>query len=306
MRKLSQIIFFFILFSTNIIAQPAFLLMQKTEYVDRYKEIAIKQMMEFCIPASITLAQAVVESQYGNSPLALSANNHFGIKCKATWAGPSFTMDDDAANECFRKYQTVEESFEDHSKFLRSRKWYNPLFELNLTDYKAWAYGQKTAGYATQMLIAVIEDLGLYKYDNYFKVSPIILPRFKTSERSLKMKYEHQRFVYFLNKAQYIEAQRGDTYMKISYEFNISVKDLLIYNDCGDNNELINEGERIYITEKRIRSRTDSYNANGSETIRQIAQKFGVRVSSLEKLNNLKSYEKPLSGAYVCLSKKCN
>lgn len=143
--------------------------MSREEYIEKYKDIAIRQMKEYGIPASIILAQACLESGNGNSELAIKANNHFGIKCH-NWDGKSFIYDDDKKNECFRKYKCVEDSFKDHSEFLRTGKRYSSLFELKSTDYKGWAFGLKAAGYATnpryaQILINDIEKYNLHKYD---------------------------------------------------------------------------------------------------------------------------------------------
>lgn len=139
------------------------------EYINTYKEIAMKEMIRTGVPASITLAQGIVETENGNSKLVKKSNNHFGIKCKETWTGPSVSHDDDAPGECFRKYGSAEESYIDHSNFLVTRKHYAPLFTLDPADYKAWAYGLKKAGYATnprypEMLIKYIETYNLNEY----------------------------------------------------------------------------------------------------------------------------------------------
>ena len=139
--------------------------MSRPEYIEKYKELAVKQMQASGIPASIILAQACLESGDGNSRLATEGKNHFGIKCH-TWEGPKIYHDDDANGECFRKYGDAEESFKDHSDFLRFRDRYRFLFELNVNDYKGWAHGLKKAGYATnpnypQMLIKIIEEYNL-------------------------------------------------------------------------------------------------------------------------------------------------
>lgn len=143
----------------------------RAEYIEQYAPLAVEQQMLYGIPASITLAQGLLESGNGNSRLAREANNHFGIKCGSSWDGESIRHDDDATQECFRAYSSVEESYIDHSLILLERKWYRPLFDLDPKDYKAWAHGLKKAGYATnplyaELLIKIIEDNQLYKYDN--------------------------------------------------------------------------------------------------------------------------------------------
>jgi hypothetical protein len=141
-------------------------------YIEKYSEMAVKQMVEFKIPASVILAQAICESSSGTSDLARRANNHFGIKCHVGWVGESTIQDDDSLNECFRSYRSIEESYKDHSRFLSSRPRYAELFKLSLTDYKSWCLGLKAAGYATSpdyanKLIRIIEEAGLYELDGY-------------------------------------------------------------------------------------------------------------------------------------------
>ncbi|MDM8178052.1 MULTISPECIES: glucosaminidase domain-containing protein [Olivibacter] len=149
--------------------KPAAISASAQDYISRYKTIAIQEMNTYGIPASITLAQGLLESANGNSTLAREANNHFGIKCTPDWKGESFFKDDDAINDCFRVYRSPEDSFRDHSEFLL-RKRYAPLFELDKDDYTGWAKGLKKAGYATnpryaELLIDLIERYGLYEYD---------------------------------------------------------------------------------------------------------------------------------------------
>lgn len=143
----------------------------RAEYIELYAPLAVEQQTLYGIPASITLAQGLLESGNGNSRLATEANNHFGIKCGSSWKGASVRHDDDALQECFRAYNSVEESYIDHSLILSERKWYRPLFDLDPKDYKAWAHGLKKAGYATnplyaELLIKIIEEHELYRYDN--------------------------------------------------------------------------------------------------------------------------------------------
>ncbi|OHX67785.1 hypothetical protein NH26_16280 [Flammeovirga pacifica] len=140
------------------------------EYIDYYKKYAIESMHHKKVPASITLAQGLLESGSGNSKLARATNNHFGIKCGGSWSGNTYKYDDDRPNECFRVYNSVLDSYEDHGNFLRTRSWYAPLFKLKITDYKGWAKGLKKAGYATDpkypsKLIDIIEKYRLYEYD---------------------------------------------------------------------------------------------------------------------------------------------
>ncbi|HMT29189.1 MAG TPA: glucosaminidase domain-containing protein, partial [Bacteroidia bacterium] len=177
MKKFS--LFFTLLFCNLIlIAQPA---KRATipEYIAKYKDDAIKDMMKMGVPASITLSQGILESESGNSLLAKNANNHFGIKCHSDWNGETFHQDDDARDECFRKYSTVLESFDDHGRFLRERPRYSFLFDLEISDYKSWAHGLKKAGYATnpryaELLIKIIEEYNLHQFDKGGKKIPVI------------------------------------------------------------------------------------------------------------------------------------
>ena len=149
----------------------------RQEYIQKYKALAIEEMEIYGIPASITMAQALLESDDGNGRLAREANNHFGIKCKSSWTGMTISHDDDAKGECFRKYATVEDSYTDHSEFLDKSARYQDLFKLDPLDYKGWAYGLKQAGYATnpayaELLIKIIEDNQLYHLDRGEELNP--------------------------------------------------------------------------------------------------------------------------------------
>ncbi|WP_299107634.1 glucosaminidase domain-containing protein [uncultured Tenacibaculum sp.] len=190
------------------------------EYILKFAPIAVKKMHEHNIPASITLAQGILESGSGRSPLAIRSNNHFGIKCHRGWKGKSVTHDDDEKGECFRKYKYPESSYEDHSQFLITRKRYASLFRLRHTDYKGWAYGLKKAGYATdrkypQKLIALIHKYDLNKYDRIPK-------RGKKGKRVVAQN-------------SYYKVQKGDTLYSIARKHNISVKELKSNNGLRDN-----------------------------------------------------------------------
>ncbi|MBX3164642.1 MAG: glucosaminidase domain-containing protein [Bacteroidetes bacterium] len=170
-------------------------------YIASHAEEAVTQMIDYKIPASVTLAQAIFESACGESDLAKRSNNHFGIKCHRQWAGDTVLKTDDEPNECFRKYKSTQESFIDHSLFLTSRAWYAPLFKLNIYDYKNWCKGLKAAGYATyplyaEKLIAIIEEYKLYELDDYTplnrgvkffnKDNEIVVSKYKSADFSLQ------------------------------------------------------------------------------------------------------------------------
>jgi LysM repeat protein len=167
MKKLSLPILFCLLFACNATFGQTSQVVR--DYIARFRDIAIAEMQRTGVPASITLAQGILETEAGKSPLVIKSNNHFGIKCKSDWRGEYVTHDDDAKGECFRKYNDPAESYKDHSDFLKNRPHYAPLFKLSVTDYEAWAYGLKKAGYATnpkypQLLIKLIRDYDLQQY----------------------------------------------------------------------------------------------------------------------------------------------
>ena len=204
-------------------------------YVDNFKEIAQNNMKAHGIPASITLAQGILESGAGKGKLAQSANNHFGIKCHTGWTGESVKHDDDAAQECFRKYQHPSESYRDHSLFLTTRTRYSNLFKLDKGDYEAWAKGLKAAGYATDVkypdkLIGLIERFELYKYDN-----EVLNRDFKPAKKEVNL----------AQGGDYYTIQQGDTLYSLSKRFNLTVDDLKKLNNMSDNT--ISIGQQIKI-----------------------------------------------------------
>ncbi|MGB5263150.1 MAG: glucosaminidase domain-containing protein [Lutimonas sp.] len=206
-------------------------------YIDNYKDIAVRKMIEYKIPASITLAQGVLESGNGRSELTKKANNHFGIKCHKGWDGKKVHHDDDEKHECFRKYNHPEESFDDHSMFLTSRSRYAGLFELDSEDYKAWAKGLKNAGYATDRkypdkLIKIIEDYKLYQYDD------IVLGVDNSKKRTRKKEEE-------LVSNNYVIVNKGDTLYSIAKNNSTTVERIKALNSLTDNN--LNIGQKIYL-----------------------------------------------------------
>lgn len=202
-------------------------------YVANFKEIAQNNMRAHGIPASVTLAQGILESGAGKGKLALSANNHFGIKCHKEWTGESVKHDDDAAQECFRKYEHPAESYRDHSLFLTSRPRYSNLFKLDKGDYESWAKGLKAAGYATDVkypdkLIGLIERFELYKYDN-----EVLSRDFKPAKKE----------EIIAQGGDYYTIQQGDTLYSLSKKFNLTVDNLKKLNNMSDN--AISIGQQI-------------------------------------------------------------
>ncbi|MRX47483.1 glucosaminidase domain-containing protein [Pedobacter puniceum] len=214
-------------------------------YIERFKNIAITSMNKYGIPASITLAQAILESGTGNSDLARYANNHFGIKCTSDWKGKGYYKDDDKKDDCFRVYNNPEESFKDHSEFLK-RKRYAPLFELDKNDYEGWAYGLKQAGYATnpkypQLLIGIIERYNLTQYDSregrYEKIKreDRVLADINKNIPKEASKEQTTNAPVLIEGNKYV-VQTGDTLYNISKRFGLTVDDLMLLNNLSDNN----------------------------------------------------------------------
>ena len=248
----------------------------RKEYIEKYSSLAVKQMHQYKIPASITLAQGILESNNGNSRLATKANNHFGIKCHG-WEGKKIFADDDKKNECFRNYKNVLESFVDHSLFLNKYSRYEFLFDYKITDYKSWAKGLKKAGYATnnkypELLIKIIEENNLYQFD-----SKKIDKNLMSGKRNI---YMHP------NKIKYVISKNQETYKTIAKSLNIKLKQILKYND--DNNQsVLNVGTKVFIQPKRNRSKQRIHVVNNGEDLRTISQTYGVKMNSLKKRNQL-------------------
>jgi LysM repeat protein len=258
----------------------------KQEYIDKWRNIAIQQMIEYKIPASITLAQAILESGTGTSPLAIKGNNHFGIKCHG-WEGDKMYHDDDAKGECFRVYSAADYSFVDHSEFLKNRSRYAELFTYEVTDYQSWAKGLKKAGYATnpkyaEMLIGLIEEFNLSDFD-----ASILPPRSKEDGRS-RNKYSRSHAIQIQNeKSKYVVVQKGDTYFRLAEEFGMSMWELRKYNDFGARKDVLEEGDYVYILPKRSRGHDQKYYtvSKGNENLPFVSQKTGVKYKSLSRMN---------------------
>ena len=275
----------------------------KLDYIDKYSDIAIKEMKRTGVPASITLAQGILESNAGQSVLATKGNNHFGIKCHNDWKGKTMKMDDNAPKECFRVYPNAEASFRDHSDFLRSRDRYKSLFELKQTDYKGWARGLKKAGYATDpgyadKLITLIEDYELYRFDKGVKVSvkpPLEIeePKVVQLEPRPGMKYQESvtfstaRKVYSQNGVPFVYSEAGETYASIAASNGLFLKELLKFND-HEQELALEPGTMVYLARKKAQGPVgvNKYVVEkDGETLRDIAQRCGIRDAALQKLN---------------------
>jgi|ERR1035437_8160543 hypothetical protein len=217
----------------NIFSNPALGFFTPIDYIDEYKEVALREMQRFSVPASITLGQAILESKYGNSDLAKNANNHFGIKCHKEWTGPTYTMDDDESDECFRKYENVLESYADHSMFLSSRVRYAALFQLSKKDYKAWAKGLKEAGYAThpkyaEMLIEIIEKYKLYEFDEVYFDPSFYLAEDKKRKllNEAALSFNQKYFLVYNENASPL-SESENSFVSVVQEFNSSTQEFL-------------------------------------------------------------------------------
>lgn len=324
MRK--TILFLILLLPLSLMAQK----ITVEQYIEKYKDIAMKEMRDHKIPASITLAQGILESGAGNSALAREANNHFGIKCHKEWKGKSYTMDDDEKDECFRKYKNPEESFKDHSEFLTSRSRYASLFELDIMDYEAWARGLKAAGYATnpkyaQLLIDRIEQYELYKYDQ-LAMGLLTEAAVEAKENQAKAEEEKAvaatpgfelayspvdrsvfelvdmtpegRFIYENNHVRFAFAKEGETPEGVAKSFGIKLKRLCEYNLIQYPEEAeFHSGDVIYLAALRNRNwKAKSYIVAEGETLRDVALRFAVKPERLQKMNGLMSHARLKKG----------
>lgn len=261
-------------------------------YINQYRDLAIQQMLKYNIPASITLAQGLLESGAGNSELAARSNNHFGIKCHG-WTGRKSYHDDDDTQECFRAYDNVYESFEDHSVLLSTQPRYSSLFSLGRTDYKGWARGLKKCGYATsptyaQKLIGIIELYKLHEYDRATKYDRFMEQRTYKDTPAAKGGMAHPIHAY--NKNYYIVAREGDTFKSIGEELGLSYRKIAKYNE-RDKRDKLTAGEIIYLKKKQKKAekvyKDRPHVVKAGDSMYSIAQYYGIRLKSLYKKNGL-------------------
>jgi LysM repeat protein len=278
-------------------------------YIDTYKDAAIAEMKRSGVPASITLAQGILETEAGNSELVKKSNNHFGIKCKSNWTGESVRHTDDATNECFRKYSKAAESYKDHSDFLKTSPRYASLFELSLTDYKGWAYGLKKAGYATnpkypQIVISNIEKYNLQQYDDSNIVvakttteimeKPIVLTYAKATYTGKPLQGEEQITAAIkaggkINGLKAIFASAGTSLIAIATLADIDLAKLLSYNDLATDG-LLRDNQIIYFEKKNKEGNADLYTVIEDESLQSISQKNAVQLKSLAQFNNMREF----------------
>jgi LysM repeat protein len=298
------------------------------QYIDQYKDIAMLEMKRMGVPAAITLAQGLLESESGNSDLVKKSNNHFGIKCKSSWTGEGVTHDDDSLGECFRKYATAEESFRDHSDFLKAGKHYSFLFDLDPSDYKGWAYGLKKAGYATNpkypiILINYIEKYNLQRFnlvgaegltnvdskklkDDQLlaeQKTPILIPNFSNDRIALGeadiILSGAPDLIGVVNGSKCIKALKGTSLLAIATRHNISLQRLLIINELDDG--LLDDDQLIFLQKKSTKGNKDFVIVEKKETYYSIAQNNGIQLEKLLEYNHLYEDDDVLSGTKVYL-----
>lgn len=306
-------------------------------YIKKYKAIAIKEMRDYKIPASITLAQGILESNSGRSELAVNARNHFGIKCHKEWKGDTYLYDDDEKDECFRVYSNPEESFRDHSLFLTTRDRYSILFDLNIKDYEAWAKGLKVAGYATDKsyptrLIDLINRYELYKYDQIalgemmdedellaastvtnnnnsnsnnqtpaetLEMDNVLRPNVSVPVGATKS----GRPLYENNGVRFVYAKQGDTPKSLAKELNMNAYQIHKYNYIDKKATVtFNEGDFVYVT--KLKKKSDEKVAHTvlpGETLRDVALRYAVTIDKIKKYNHIGSNERLRSGKVLLL-----
>jgi LysM repeat protein len=295
------------------------------DYINKYKDIAMQEMLRTGVPASITLAQGIHETEAGRSKLVLKSNNHFGIKCKSEWKGESVSHDDDARGECFRKYADPNDSYKDHSDFLKTRAHYSSLFLLDPTDYEGWAYGLKKAGYATnpkypQLLIRLIRDYNLQDYtlialgrkapetNDLLVVAPGIEGKANVETRRpnvVQKQHNYPQGVFKINKTNVVYIPKGTSYMVLADQHNISLARLFDFNDLSER-ETAETDHLVYLQRKRKEGVNELHTVAEGETMWDIAQEEGLRLESLLKYNLLQSNMYPKVGEVLHLQKQAS
>ncbi len=295
-------------------------------YINSYKDLAMAEMKRTGVPASIKLAQGIHETLAGTSALVMKSNNHFGIKCKTGWTGESVSHDDDARGECFRKYPTAEDSYRDHSNFLKNSQRYAGLFQLDPTDYSGWANGLKKAGYATnprypQVLIRLIEDYNLQEYtllalgkapynnteveksvetDNGTVKVPGKEPETPVAS-AVAMNYPKGEFK--INETRVVFVKKGVSFLSLAQQYDIQLSRIYDFNELPVTEALISD-QLIFLQRKRKTGQDEFYKVMPGESLYDIAQKQGMRLESLRELNSLGPDDRPAPGENLSLRKK--
>jgi len=314
-----RIISFIFILTASIKISAQSISPQNREYIKLYKDIAIREMHAYGIPASIKLGQGILESAAGTSVLSKNSNNHFGIKCKKDWTGKTYFHDDDEKGECFRVYETVEQSYEDHSKFLKNSARYAELFTLDKNDYKAWAHGLKKAGYATNpnyapLLIKTIEENQLQQYDsmNQGNIVDKKTPPEKTPQKQQKqigdgpdlqdfeMSPNLERTVMLNNRVKFIFAKEGDTYEKIIKEMRLMGFQIYKYNEIPRAAQ-VKPGDIVYLQPKRNKASKDTHTVESGQTMHAISHIYAIKEAALYKLNKMNPGDQPAVGRVLRL-----
>ena len=309
--KLSLFKFSIFIFSVFIfklgISQPAEKYNSREQYIEKFSSEAVNQMVQYKIPASITLAQGILESNNGNSELAKYGNNHFGIKCH-NWEGEGIYQDDDAKNECFRKYASALESFQDHSLFLSKRSRYSFLFNLKLEDYKAWAKGLKKAGYATNpqyanILISLIEKHELYQFDKSSLLAKKIPTQKQNTKKDLKLNKQNKHSVLkHQNNIKYITAISGDTFHSLANEFEMGLWQIYKYNNL-EKGDILKINDIIFLQPKRNRCNVKFHVVKKGDNVKSISQFYGLKLKKILKRNNISIEDSLQIGSKLYLKK---
>jgi len=310
--------------------------LSRQNYIDQWKDEAMFQMVTHGIPASITLAQGILESGNGNSELAAKSNNHFGIKCHSDWTGKKSYHDDDKKGECFRVYETAHQSFEDHSTFLL-RKRYESLFKLKATDYKGWARGLKRCGYATNpkyanLLIRLVEENDLARFDKQAlkmkKSGEIPARNIDSKKRKKKNKKRKSKdtpvndnpieintdndvmiakagirthsIKMSTNRIKFCIAKEGDTFSSLSKELLLMPWQLPKYNELPPNAQL-EEGQIIYLQPKRKKGNAHDHIMEDGDTLWSVSHTYGIKMKHLLKLNGIDGSASPPPGTKLRL-----
>ncbi len=288
------------------------------KYIEKYSALAVEEMYRSGIPASITLAQGLLESGNGRSELAVKSNNHFGIKCHNNWDGKKVYHDDDEKGECFRKYPKPEDSYRDHSDFLRYRARYRFLFDYPVTDYKAWAFGLKKAGYATDpeyptKLIRLIEEYELHQFDcrkplasSQLPVSPTVIDQVKPLSDTQREEFHFilSREMYSQNGVPFVYSVEGETYESIAASNRLFLGEILRFNDASKTDKLA-PGTVVYLQSKKKQAAKglDKHVMEEGESLRDISQKYAVRLSRIYKINGFDKTYVPKEGDIIKLRK---
>ncbi len=303
MKRISWIVFG--LFLHFMVVGQGGTKMTREIYISTFSDLAMKEMARVGIPASITLAQGCLESNNGNSTLAVKGNNHFGIKCHE-WTGKKIRHHDDARNECFRAYTSAYESYKDHSQFLTTKSRYAELFELNPHDYRGWAKGLKRAGYATAnnyttLLVRIIEENELYRYD-ILVMEGGMGDGTDTTSLITEHQYPTTRQILMNNRVEFILVEPGDTPESLRNELSLYKNELAKYNNLYKGVKLV-PGQIIYLQPKRKKAArgNEIHVVEEGQTMYDISQIYGVKLKNLYKMNLMAEGEQPLDSTEIYL-----